>query len=110
MSKIKEGDVVYLKTTGERVFVLSLFDPPIVVKVNPPFSGYTVACRCSDYERHDFYLEELETASEREERIRKLYQPVIDALGKGVSHAKTEFQILEKMQGEDDPDDPTKIN
>lgn len=109
MSKIKEGDVVYLKTTGERVFVHQIIKPFPPIK-GDIFSGYNAWCRCADYEKHSFAIEELETPSEREERIRKLYQPVIDALGKGVSHAKTEFQILEEMQGNDDPDDPTKIN
>lgn len=107
MSKIKEGDVVYLKTTGERVFVHQLQTIPVEIQDRRGFSNQIAKVRCSDYLFHEFLLEELETTSEREERIRKLYQPVIDALGK---NAKTEFQILEEMQGEDDPDDPTKIN
>lgn len=109
MSKIKEGDVVYLKTTGERVFVHGIVRP-ILTGDHTHFSGWVAYVRCSDYEKRNFLIEELETPEERETCIRKLYQPVIDALGKSVTSAKTEFQILEEMQGEDDPDDPTKIN
>jgi len=63
---IKSGEVAFLKTTGESVFVLSFADnDPSIVFVRRPVAGQNGI----EHRREQFFLDELESLDEQETRF-----------------------------------------
>ena len=77
---IKAGEVVFVKTTGEAVFVLDIVDKfirPNNVDVRRPIAGQNGIT----HEVNSFRMEELESLEDQQARFMSERQKVIDKFG-----------------------------
>lgn len=81
---IKQGEVAFIKTTGEAVYVLDLVDPSpkfgdkeLTVVVRRPVMGQDGVRHVTD----TFYLGELETSSEQKARFQAEREELLNKYG-----------------------------